>query len=102
MVKESTAIELAESFVKDCIKQGIPVSNAWIFGSQVKGDAGKNSDIDLALISNTFTLNFIENNHKTALLNYKYPDIEVHHFNTEDFKKDTPFVKEIKRTGIKI
>jgi len=78
------------------------VNEAWLFGSSVKGTATKYSDIDIALISDLFTLNFLQNNKYTALLNYKYPDIEIHHFNTNIFQKDDPFINEIKRTGIKI
>ena len=102
MVEKTTAIENAKAFIKDCILKGIPVSSAWLFGSYAKGYAHEYSDIDLALVADTFTLNFLNNNHETALLNYKYPEIEVHHFNTEIFEKDDPFINEIKRTGIKI
>jgi predicted nucleotidyltransferase len=102
MVETTTAIETAKAFINECIKKGVAVSEAWLFGSFVKGRAHRYSDIDLALVSEQFTLNFLENNKKTALLNYKYADIEVHHFSPDEFERDTPFVNEIKRTGIKI
>ena len=102
MAEQSAAMKIAEAFVHDCIRNGIPLSGAWMFGSQVSGHAHEYSDIDLALVSDVFTLNFLENNHKTALLNYKYPDVELHHFNSNTFRADDPFINEIKRTGIKI
>jgi predicted nucleotidyltransferase len=102
MADKTTAIILARQFVEACMKGGVPVFSAWLFGSYAKGIQHEDSDIDLALISDAFTINFIENNHKTALINYEFPDIEVHHFNTQIFKIDDPFINEIKKTGIKI
>ena len=102
MVEKSVAIEKAKAFIGSCIRTGLPVKEALLFGSYAKGVQQEYSDIDLAIISDAFSVNFIENNHKTALLNYQYPDIEVHHFNSSDFEKDLPFINEIKRTGIKI
>ncbi len=97
------ATKIATDFVNACIKIGIPVKEAVLFGSFVKGKADRNSDIDLALVSESFGRNIIINSKQTALLNWEYPDIEVHHFNTKDFQWDTsPFINEIIRTGIKI
>jgi len=102
MAETTTAIATAKAFIQECIQKGIPISGAWLFGSYAKGYAHHYSDIDVALVSEIFTLNFLNNNKKTALLNYKYSDIEVHHFNTKIFEQDDPFINEIKRTGIKI
>ena len=102
MVEKSTAIESAKAFVNTCIANGLPITEAFLFGSYSKGEQREYSDIDLAIISDVFTFDFIENNHKTALINYHYPDIEVHHFSTTAFKNETPFIAEIKRTGIKV
>lgn len=102
MVTTSTAELTAKQFVDACIKKGIPVKEAILFGSCAKGNPDRNSDIDLALISETFGKNIILNSRQTALINYEYADIEVHHFSPEEFNSDTPFVNEIKRNGIKI
>jgi len=102
MADRTTAINIAKEFVAACSKNGLPVLSAWLFGSYAKGKQQEYSDIDVALVSDAFTLNFIDNNHKTALINYQFPDIEVHHFNTQIFTKDTPFINEIKKTGIRI
>ena len=102
MADKTTAINLAKQFVDACRKNGVSVFSAWLFGSYAKGIQHEGSDIDLALVSDSFTINFIENNHKTALINYQFPDIEVHHFNTQIFTNDDPFINEIKKTGIRI
>lgn len=102
LVETTNAIEKAKAFVRACIAKDIPIREAILFGSYAKGEERQYSDIDLALVSDAFTLNFIENNHKTALINYRFSDIEVHHFNTKYFERELPFLNEIKRTGIKI
>ena len=102
MVTSIDAKSIAQQFVDACGKEGIPVREAILFGSYAKGNADKNSDIDLALVSDSFGYNIIENSKQTALINYQFADIEVHHFNPHEFECDTPFVNEIKRTGIKI
>ena len=94
--------EIALLFVNACIQEGISISEAYLFGSWVKGKQDKWSDIDVALVANSFSRNIIENSKQTALINYLYPDIEVHHFSPDEFNLSDPFVNEIKRTGIKI
>ena|ERR1017187_594092 len=102
MVDRSIAIKMVKQFLDDCIKSGVSVTSAWMFGSYAKGSPREYSDIDVAIVSDDFTRNFIENNHKTALINFRYPDIEVHHFNRKLFMQPDPFIDEIKETGIEI
>ena len=89
-------------FVNACIQNGVTISEAYLFGSWVKGKQDMWSDIDVALVANSFSRNIIENTKQTALINYQYPDIEVHHFSPDDFSLSDPLINEIKRTGIKI
>ena len=96
------AKQIALDFVNACIKRGIPIKAAILFGSYAKGSATSYSDIDLALISDSFGKNIIVNSRQTALLNYQFPDIEVHHLSPEEFQEDIPIINEIKKTGIKI
>lgn len=102
MAERVNAISIANNFVKECIQNGIPVKEAILFGSYAKGNADENSDVDLALIADSFGKNIIENNRQTALINWHYADVEVHHFSPAEFTLDLPFINEIKRTGIKI
>jgi uncharacterized protein len=102
MATQSDAKKIARQFVEACLKKGIPVIEAILFGSFAKGYAGKNSDIDIALISSSFGNNIINNARQTALANYEFPDIEVHHFSPDEFQQESPFVNEIKRTGLRI
>ncbi len=102
MDKTTDGKQIAGFFIKACVDNGIPVSEAYLFGSWVKGKANANSDIDIALVSNSFGKNIIENTRQTALINFEYPDVEVHHFAPDEFITNDPFINEIKRTGLKI
>ena len=102
MDKRANGKELARLFIQACIENGIPLSEAYLFGSWAKGQPDDISDIDIALISGSFGKNIIINTRQTALINYRFPDVEVHHFSPEEFYSDDTFINEIKRTGIKI
>jgi len=102
MFTREIAIKQATSFVLDCFKQGINIEKAFLFGSVAKNEQRDFSDIDIALISNNFTKNFILNNRMTSKINIKYPLIEVHHFNSDYFKTGDPFISEITTTGIEL
>ncbi len=102
MYSRKIAIKTAEEFVADCIKTGVNIEKALLFGSYAKNEQHEFSDIDIALISSQFTFNFLMNNKLTSKINIYYPDIEVHHFNTSYFKKGDPFIYEIKNTAYEI
>jgi uncharacterized protein len=98
IIKKLTA--LFSELEKDNI---IEIKSAYLFGSVVKGKRTKYSDIDLAIVSDSFT-------------GYRYDDrvklnpyilkidtsVEIHPFTTSEFKIDNPFAKEIMETGQRI
>lgn len=102
MLTRETAINEATKFVLDCIKSGVNIEKAILFGSFAKNQQKEFSDIDLALISGVFDNNFLKNNQLTSKINIRYPDIEVHHFNLNYFEKGDPFIDEITKTGFEI
>ncbi len=102
MLTREIAIKQATDFVLDCLRYGINIEKAILFGLVAKNEQRDNSDIDIALISNDFTKNFIINNKLTSKVNIKYPLIEVHHFNSDYFKTGDPFINEITSTGFEI
>ena len=82
----------------------IPFFAIYLFGSQAKGTADNDSDIDIAVFFDA-----IDNQKKASNLNlWKLRRdidlrIEPHGFTKEDFSSNTdPVVYEIKTTGIKI
>jgi len=102
MVTREIAIKQATDFILDCIKSGIHIEKAVLFGSIAKEEQREYSDIDIALISSQFSKNFITNNKLTSKINIRFPLIEVHHFNSDYFKQGDPFISEIIATGVEI
>lgn len=102
MLTREIAIKNATDFITDCIEYGIDIEKAILFGSVAKNEQREYSDIDIALISNQFTKNFILNTRLTSKINIKYPLIEVHHFNSDYYNHGDPFINEINATGIEI
>ncbi len=49
----------AQEFVTTLQKQGIPISQAVLFGSWAKGSATPQSDIDVCVVSDTFGVDYI-------------------------------------------
>jgi predicted nucleotidyltransferase len=102
MLTREIAIKQATNFVLDCLKFGINIEKAILFGSVAKNEQRETSDIDIAIISKEFTKNFVYNSRLTSKVNIKYPLIEVHHFNSDYFKNGDPFVDEITMTGFEL
>ena len=102
MLTREIAIKQATDFILDCLKYGISIEKAILFGSVAKNEQREYSDIDIALISNQFTNNFILNNKLTSKINIRFPLIEVHHFNSDYYKKGDPFINEINSTGFEV
>ena len=102
MLTWEIAIKQATNFILECLKYGIIIEKTILFGSVAKNEQRETSDIEIALISSAFTGNFIYNNRLTSKINIRFPLIEVHHFNSDYFKKADPFISEITATGYEI
>jgi uncharacterized protein len=102
MLTREIAINQANEFVKACINSGINIEKAILFGSFAKNQFREDSDIDLALVSNQFSKNFIHNVKLTSKVNIKFPMIEVHHFNTAYYEQGDDFIDEINKTGFEV
>ena len=74
-----------------------------LFGSCAKNEATEKSDIDIAVVSKTFSNNFPENFAILTVIAYKLNvEIEPHPFTLEAWNEITPFITEIKKTGIEL
>ena len=72
-----------------------------LFGSCAKNEATERSDIDIAVVSETFGYNFAENFARLSVIAYGINvAIEPHPFTLESWNDITPFISEIKRTGV--
>ena len=55
MVTQQTAINTARDFVRECKEIGLTFDKVLLFGSYAKGFPETYSDIDVALVSDSFT-----------------------------------------------
>ena len=103
MVKEkSEVLKTIRKLLKLLKKNGICISESYLFGSYARNEAKEGSDIDLALISDDFCgIRFIDIE-KIALFIQDIDDrIEAHTFSNKD-KNESLFLMGIISNGIRV
>jgi len=97
-------IEIASNYKNVLEKAGIPVVHLLLFGSYAKGNARLDSDIDIAVISDSFGKDEIEESGKLQFLKWKLDNrIEPHPVSLKDYKSiANPFISEIYKYGIEV
>lgn len=99
-ITANSIIKVIKEYIKEVEKNNIPIEEAIIFGSQVKGEPKEESDIDIALISSAFTGNRFDDRRGIIPLRRKIDSrIEPIPFRPEDFDRGGVLADEIKRTG---
>ena len=90
-------------FLEALQRSGVRLSAAYLYGSQASGETRPDSDIDLALISEDFTGDWLADQRKVlpALLESD-ARIEVVRFRPDEFNDESPLAWEIKTKGKKI
>jgi uncharacterized protein len=84
-------------------RDNVPIKEAILFGSYAKGTSREWSDIDIALVSDIFIGNRIEDKDKIRKITLSVSsEIEVLPFNPKDFDVENPLAKEILETGIRL
>jgi len=92
-----------KKYLLELKKNRIPLREAILFGSYANGSFQEWSDIDIALVSDIFKGNRIEDKDKIRKITLSVgSDIEVLPFSPTDFNPKNPLVKEILNTGIKL
>ena len=86
------------------VKENYDVVAIILFGSYAKGTEHEDSDIDIAVVTNDIKTDKFEEEVKLTLLRRKIDSrIEPHIIKVEDYENDeTPFIVEVKNTGIKV
>ena len=96
-------MEKLRKFLDLIAENGIRLEKAILFGSYAKGEAGKWSDLDIALVSKDFTgIGFYDCKRINPFIIKVDSRIEPHTFTTEDFTRDNLFVDQILKEGIEI
>ena len=83
--------------------EGLNIVAAYLYGSQVTGLADKDSDIDVAIVSDDLSGDCLEDwcrLNRTA--NQIDVRMEVMGFRTEQFRDESPLAWEVKTKGIKL
>lgn len=94
---------IIENYILALDKSGIPFESAFLFGSYSKGTSSSLSDIDIALVSPSFTGDRIKDRDKVRKFSRAVSSlIEVIPFSSDDFNEGNPFAREILKTGIRI
>ena len=79
------------------------VTGAYLYGSQIKGNATAWSDIDLAIVSPGFSADLFQEQVRLMYLAAQIDHrIEPRPFRPDDFNTTEPLVSEIKRTEIQM
>lgn len=98
----SDAINLANTYIKLVKQSGIPVNQAYLFGSYAKGKVWEGSDIDICIVSDAFGKDYWNKKRQLNKIALQLDSkIEPVVFSTKDFgnKYDT-LASEVKRFGI--
>lgn len=96
-------IEIVNKYI-DIVSKNYNVIAIILFGSYAKGTQREDSDIDIAVVTDDIkTDKFDEEVNLMQLRNNIDYRIEPHIISVTDFENDeTPFVVEVKNTGIKV
>lgn len=98
-----TVIEIIQRYIQELKERDITIQEAFLFGSYAKGNVKEESDIDVALISESFSGDRFEDRRKLVPLRHKIDNrIEPIPFQPEHFSQGGNLIDEIKRTGVKI
>ena len=100
MVTQQTALAEAKQFAEELHQLGIGLRQAILFGSFARNEQRQWSDIDVALVADSFTGFRAEDVVLFVRSLVKHVDVEPHTFSPAQFTDWNPFVQEIKRTGI--
>ena len=104
MVTQSTALKIAQDYLREVRALGVGVQKAVLFGSFAHNKQHEWSDIDLALFADDFIGLAALDKERFRSLHVipKFMAIEAHTFPTQRWEESDPFVEEIKRMGMEV
>ena len=95
--------EIISRYLGTLSSNNIPVKEAVLFSSYATGTYQEWSDIDIALVSDLFVGNRMDDKDKIRDITLSVSnEIELLPFAPDDFNPQNPFVKEILKTGIRL
>jgi uncharacterized protein len=98
-----TIQKIINEYLDTLNRNNIQIQQAILYGSYANGRYHKYSDIDIALVSDSFDgIRFLDRIKIMKITLKVCKDIEPMPFNPKKFTMDDPFVREIMETGIKL
>ena len=100
--KKDTSIKKAQLFINSLRQAGIDVTEAYLFGSVVKGMDDEDSDIDVAVVSKDFQ-GILYYDMKKISKHRRNVDLrlEIHPFSLQEVEQDpSQFFMKIKQDGL--
>ena len=96
-------VDIVDKYIA-IVKENYDVVAIILFGSYAKGTENEDSDIDIAVVTDDIKTDKFDEEVKLTLLRRKIDSrIEPHIIKVKDYENDeTPFVVEVKNTGIKV
>jgi len=95
--------DTVDKYLQALRRNNIPIKEAILFGSYAQGRPGEWSDIDIALVSEIFVGNRMDDKDKIRRITLSVSsEIEVIPFSPKDFHLENPLAKEILTTGIRL
>jgi len=95
--------DIIDRYIEELNRNNIPIKAAILFGSYARGTNQQWSDIDIALVSDIFVGDRIDDKDKIRRITLSVSsEIEVITFSPKDFNNENPLAKEILTTGIKL
>jgi uncharacterized protein len=92
-----------DEYIRALENNHIHVQGAVLFGSYADGRANEWSDIDIALVSDSFDGDRFDDRSKIRRITLSVSsDLSPLPFRPEDFTPENPFVKEIMEKGVRI
>ncbi len=97
-------IQIANNYVKQVVKSGIPITNAYLFGSYATNKPHRGSDIDIGIVSPQLGRDLIDEMVELGTIaGYVDERIEPHPMSPEDFaEKYNLLAHEMKTHGISL
>lgn len=94
-------IAVVQRLLDELRAANIRIEKAFLFGSHARGNPGKWSDIDVALVSPDFSgMSFYDSKKLNPFVLKVDTRIELHPFRPEDFTEENDFTREIIKSGV--
>jgi len=102
-IDKKKVYQIIHQYLEVLRENNLNYAKVYLYGSYAQGNYKKDSDIDLAIVSDDFSGDVIEDQFLLMKLRRKVDlRIEPHPFLIEEFSTDDPFVKTIIETGEEI